>query len=44
VSQIEPGIGNLVAQLLESDEPSIRLQVHLGVKHAAQSDVSDLRE
>ena len=44
MSQIEQGTGNLIADLLESKEPSIRLQVRLGVQDAVESDISDMRE
>ena len=44
MSKIEQRTGNLVAHLLESEEPSIRLQVRLGVQDAEEGDVGDLRE
>ena len=44
MSKIEQRTGNLVAHLLESEEPSIRLQVRLGVQNAEEGNVGDLRE
>ncbi len=44
MSQIERGTGDLVADLLESTEPSVRLQVRLGVQDAEEGEVNDLRE
>jgi hypothetical protein len=35
---------NLPDRLLESDEPSIRLQVRLGIDNGSETEVTDMRE
>jgi hypothetical protein len=35
---------NLLDRLLESEEPSIRLQVRLGMDNASDTEVTDMRE
>ena len=37
-------MASLIDQLLQSDEPSIRLQIRLGVQDADEAEANDLRQ